>query len=85
MLEIHTKKITMRSIIFGVADVTGKCADYFGFFKHEEDSKKELVIQMEREMKEKGVDLILKNDRVIKMVDDRTEEIVFIIHPIVLR
>ncbi len=32
-------------IIFGVCDKTGTCDSYFGFFKNEDDAKKELKIQ----------------------------------------
>jgi hypothetical protein len=74
-----------REIIFGVYDKTLNCSDYTGFFKFEDDAKKELKSQMNRYKEEFGVvDIELKNDRVVK-VNDRVEEIFFIIHPIVLR
>lgn len=74
-----------RQVIFGVFDKSYKQDSYFGFFKYEEDAKKELVLQMNRMKNEGHMDLIHKNDRVIKMVDDKIEEIVMIIHPYVLR
>lgn len=74
-----------RQIIFGVYEKGSNCDSYTGYFKHEEDAKKELKSQMGRLKEELGIlDLELKNDRVVK-VDNRTEEIFFIIHPIVLR
>lgn len=74
-----------RQIIFGVLEKGQKRDSYTGFFKHEEDAKKELKIQMNRIKEDYGTtNLELKNDRVVK-VEGRTEEIFFIIHPIVLR
>jgi len=73
-----------RQVIFGVFEKTNGCDSYTGYFRFEEDAKKELKSQMNRLKEELGInELILKNDRVVK-VNDRTEEIFFIIHPIVL-
>ena len=50
-----------RDIIFGVCDKTGTCDSYFGFFKNEDDAKKELKIQSDRLKEDLGLmDLIVK-------------------------
>ena len=50
-----------REIIFGVCDKTGSCDSYFGFFKQEEDAKKEVKIQADRLKEDLGLmDLIVK-------------------------
>lgn len=78
-------RIETRQIIFGVYEKNNGCDSYIGYFKYEDDAKKELKSQMNRIKEDYGVtDLELKNDRVVK-VEGRTEEIFFIIHPIVLR
>jgi hypothetical protein len=75
-----------REIIYGVCDKTGECDSYFGFFKQEEDAKKELKIQSERMKNELGMmDLIIKDDRAVIMKGERVEEIVLIIHSYVVR
>ena len=75
-----------REVIFGVCDKTGNCDSYFGFFKNEEDAKKEVKIQAERMKDELGImDLIFKEDRAILPKEDRIEELVIVIHPFVLR
>jgi len=82
---VKTNNGVMRDIIYGIFDKTYGTGIYMGFFKNEDDAKKELKSQMNRLKEEYGTsDLELKNDRVVK-VDGRTEEIFFIIHPIVLR
>lgn len=74
-----------REIIFGVYEKGNGCDSYTGYFKFEDSAKKELKSQMNRLKEELGVEnLELKDNRVVK-VDDRIEEIYFIIHPIVLR
>ena len=74
-----------REIIFGVCDKTDKCNSYFGFFKHEDDAKKEIRIQAERMKDELGMmDLVVKDDRAVILRDDRVEEIVLVIHRYVL-
>ena len=74
-----------RQVIFGVLDKTLKCGSYTGFFKHEDDAKKELKSQMSYAHQELGLtELVLKNDRVVKM-EDNVEIIYYIIHPIMLR
>jgi hypothetical protein len=78
-------KMGTKQIIFGVYEKGHGCDSYTGFFRFEEDAKKELKSQMNRIKEESGVEnLELKNDRVVK-VEGRVEEIFFIIHPIVLR
>ena len=75
-----------RDIIYGVCDKTGNCDSYFGFFKQEEDAKKEVKIQGERMKNELGMmDLILKEDRAVLPKGERVEELVIVIHPYVLR
>lgn len=75
-----------RDIIFGVCDKTGSCDSYFGFFKREDDAKKELKIQADRLKEDLGLmDLIVKEDRAVISQEGRVEEIVVIIHPFVLR
>ena len=75
-----------REIIFGVCDKTDKCNSYFGFFKHEDDAKKEIRIQAERMKDDLGMmDLVVKDDRAVILRDDRVEEIVLVIHRYVVR
>lgn len=75
-----------RDIIYGVCDKTGNCDSYFGFFKQEEDARKEVKIQGERMKNELGMmDLILKEDRAVLPKGERVEELVIVIHPYVLR
>lgn len=74
-----------RQVIFGIFDKTFNCGSYLGFFRHEEDAKKELKSQMGFLIQETGVNnLELKNDRVVT-VNGRVETIHYIIHPIILR
>jgi len=75
-----------RDLIFGVCDKTGNCDSYFGFFKNEEEAKKEIKVQAERMKNELGMmDLIIKDDRAVIMKGERVEELVLIIHSYVLR
>ena len=75
-----------RDIIFGVCDKTGSCDSYFGFFKTEEDAKKEVKIQADRLKEDLGLmDIIVKEDRAVIPQAGRVEKIVVIIHPFVLR
>ena len=75
-----------REVIFGVCDKTGNCDSYFGFFKNEEDAKKEVKIQADRLKEDLGfMDIIVKEDRAIIPQEGRVEQIVVIIHPFVLR
>jgi hypothetical protein len=75
-----------REIIFGVCDKTGNCDSYFGFFKNEEDAKKEVKIQADRLKEDLGLmDIIVKEDRAVIPHEGRVEQIVVIIHSFVLR
>lgn len=75
-----------KEIIYGVCDKTGKCDSYFGFFKFYDDAKKEVKIQSDRLKEDLGLmDLEVKEDRSVRVLDNRKEEIVIIIHPFVLR
>ena len=75
-----------RDIIFGVCDKTGSCDSYFGFFKTEEDAKKEVKIQADRLKEDLGLmDIIVKEDRAVIPQEGRVEKIMIIIHPFVLR
>ena len=74
-----------REIIYGVCDKTGNCDSYFGFFKNEEDAKKEVEIQANRLKEDLGMmDIEVKGDRAV-IVNGRVEKIVVIIHSYVLR
>ena len=74
-----------RQVIFGVLDKMDKCGSYTGFFRLEEDARKELKSQMGYAHQELGIpDLELKNDRVVR-VENKVEIIHYIIHPIMLR
>ena len=75
-----------RDIIFGVCDKTGSCDSYFGFFKTEEDAKKEVKIQADRLKEDLGLmDITVKEDRAVIPQEGRVEKIMIIIHPFVLR
>jgi len=75
-----------RDIIYGVCDKTGKCDSYFGFFKNEDDAKKEIKIQANRLKEDLGyMDIVVKEDRAIILKTDRVEELLIVIHNFVLR
>jgi hypothetical protein len=75
-----------KEIIYGVCDKTGNCDSYFGFFKRYDDAQREVKIQSDRLKEDLGLmDLEVKEDRSVRMIGDRKEEIVIIIHPFVLR
>ena len=75
-----------RDIIYGVCDKTGKCDSYFGFFKNEDDAKKEVKIQANRLKEDLGyMDIVVKEDRAVILKTDRVEELLIIIHSFVLR
>jgi hypothetical protein len=74
-----------REVIFGVCDKTGNCDSYFGFFKNEEDAKKEVEIQANRLKEDLGMmDIEVKEDRAVTS-DGRKETIAIIVHAFVLR
>ena len=77
-----------NDLIFGVYDKTrgaGGCDDYFGYFKKESDAKTEMKVQFERlKSKNPKETLKLKKDRVV-IIREKKEEILIIIHPILLR
>ena len=77
-----------NDLIYGVYDKTrgvGGCDDYFGYFKKHKDAKSEMKTQFEH-LKQKNPKETLKlyKDRVVR-VKDKTEEILIIIHPILVR
>jgi len=77
-----------KDLIYGVYDKTrgvGGCDDYFGYFKEHKDAKSEMKTQFER-LKQKNPKGTLKlyKDRVVE-VKDKTQEIIIIIHPILVR
>jgi len=75
-----------RDIVYGVCDKTGKCDSYFGFFKNEENAKKEVKIQANRLKEDLGyMDIVVKEDRAVIIKTDRVEELLIIIHNFVLR
>lgn len=77
-----------NDLIFGVYDRTrgvGGCDDYFGYFKKESDARSEMKIQYERlKSKNPKENLKLSKDRVLR-IKEKTEEILIIIHPILVR
>lgn len=75
----------MRKTIYGVCDKTYSCGIYFGFFENENDAKNELKIQMNRlETEHETKGLVYKDDRVV-IEDEDGDDIIFIIHPYILR
>ena len=77
-----------NDLIYGVYDKTrgvGGCDDYFGYFKKQKDAREEMKIQFEH-LKSKNPKETLKlyKDRVDK-VKEKTEDILIIIHPILVR
>ena len=77
-----------NDLIYGVYDKTrgvGGCDDYFGYFKKQKDAREEMKIQFEH-LKSKNPKETLKlyKDRVVK-VKEKTEDILIIIHPILVR
>jgi len=77
-----------NDLIFGVYDKTrgaGGCDDYFVDFKKESDAKTEMKVQFERlKSKNPKETLKLKKDRVVR-IREKKEEILIIIHPILVR
>jgi hypothetical protein len=77
-----------NDLIFGVYDKTrgaGGCDDYFGYFKKESDAKTEMKVQFERlKSKNPKETLKVKKDRVVR-IREKKEEILIIIHPILVR
>ena len=77
-----------NDLIFGVYDRTrgtGGCDDYFGYFKKESDAKTEMKVQFERlKSKNPKETLKVKKDRVVR-IREKKEEILIIIHPILVR
>ena len=76
------------NLIYGVYDRTrgiGGCDDYFGYFKKESDARTEMKSQFEH-LKGKNPKETLKiyKDRVVR-VREKKEEILIIIHPILVR
>ena len=77
-----------NDLIFGVYDKTrgaGGCDDYFGYFKKESDARTEMKMQLEHlKLKNPKETLKLKKDRVVR-IREKKEEILIIIHPILVR
>ena len=77
-----------NDLIFGVYDKTrgaGGCDDYFGYFKKESDARTEMKNQFEHlKSKNPKQTLKLKKDRVVR-IREKKEEILIIIHPILVR
>lgn len=79
-------KNAAKEIIYGVCDKTNKNNLYFGFFKNLEDAQKEILIQGNRLKENLGImDITIKNDRVFKLVNEREEELLIVMHRYVLR
>jgi hypothetical protein len=77
-----------NDLIYGVYDKTrgaGGCDDYFGYFKKESDARTEMKNQFEHlKSKNPKETLKLKKDRVVR-IREKKEEILIIIHPILVR
>jgi hypothetical protein len=77
-----------NNLIYGVYDKTygaGGCDDYFGYFKKESDARTEMKTQFEHlKTKNSKETLKIHKDRVVR-IKDKTEEILIIIHPILVR
>jgi hypothetical protein len=77
-----------NDLIYGVYDKTrgaGGCDDYFGYFKKESDARMEMKNQFEHlKSKNPKETLKLKKDRVVR-IREKKEEILIIIHPILVR
>jgi hypothetical protein len=77
-----------NNLIYGVYDKTygaGGCDDYFGYFKKESDARTEMKAQFERlKTKNPKETLKLHKDRVVR-IREKKEEILIIIHPILVR
>jgi hypothetical protein len=79
-------KNAAKEIIYGVCDKTNKNDSYFGFFKNLEDAQKEILIQANRLKEDLGImDITIKNDRAFKLVNEREEELLIVMHQYVLR
>ena len=79
-------KNAAKEIIYGVCDKTNKNDSYFGFFKNLEDAQKEILIQGNRLKEDLGImDITIKNDRAFKLVNEREEELLIVMHKYVLR
>ena len=77
-----------NDLIYGVYDKTrgiGGCDDYFGYFKKESDARSEMKIQFDHlKSKNPKETLKFKKDRVVR-IKEKKEEILIIIHPILVR
>ena len=77
-----------NNLIYGVYDRTrgaGGCDDYFGYFKKESDARTEMKSQFEHlKSKNPKESLKLHKDRVVR-IREKKEEILIIIHPILVR
>ncbi len=77
-----------NDLIYGVYDRTrgvGGCDDYFGYFKKESDARTEMKAQFEHlKTKNPKETLKLHKDRVVR-IKEKKEEILIIIHPILVR
>ena len=77
-----------NDLIYGVYDKTrgvGGCDDYFGYFKKQKDAREEMKVQFEHlKSKNPKENLKLHKDRVVR-IREKKEEILIIIHPILVR
>ena len=74
--------------IFGVYDKTrgvGGFYDYFGYFKKYSDAKKELKTQYEYIKRKRPEDKIILNENKVTTTKGEKEEVLIIIHPILVR
>lgn len=71
-------------VVFTIVDKNGECDKYVSFYKSEYTAKQKLkeyygVISSENN------DLVLKEDRIVRLKTDRVEEILVIVEPIILK
>lgn len=71
-------------VVFTIVDKNGECDKYVSFYKSEYTAKQKLkeyygVINSENN------DLVLKEDRIVRLKTDRVEEILVIVEPIILK
>ena len=74
----------MNEVIYGLCDKTGECDIFIGFFKHLDPAQKEMK-NVAKRLIESGQDIVVYGERIVKKTTEREEEILFIIHPYILR
>lgn len=72
-----------NQVIFALLDIRTECNKHVSFHKSEYVAKEKLK-EYHSEINYDG-DLVLKEDRIVRLKTDRTEEIVVIVEPIILK